>query len=267
MNSQAIHEQGVVERVCKFLRQDFDYFYGFTQGDVTRLNEVFSDLTQNSETTFPDFYGQDACVELFRISSSATKKHGGAPQMKQDGDLASEIADDDEEAAKSCNFETRTYTRTHPAHSYEALTENLRYQVEKHVKSKRLSGKVFDTCIFVVENSEVDLCCMFQPLDSIDIEGLRVGDLMPMYGIGRRDGLYRLSRDKANLEWLAQYTNDIDYLVFCGINTIEAINLHHVKEIVALLPWKLVAKPSPTITIVSSTPLSCEISDDCYEKD
>lgn len=185
-DSQAIREQRVVERICEFLcHQDLDYFYGFTQSDVTRLNKVFSCLTQNSETTFPDFYGQDSCVELFSVSSSSTEKHKGMAQMRQDHELASEVERGDEEAAIFRNYETRTYTRTHPAHSYEALTENLHHLVEKHVKSRRSSGKIFETCVFVLDKNEVDLRCMFQPADHIDIEGLRIGDLTPMYETGR----------------------------------------------------------------------------------
>lgn len=268
--SQESREQRVIERVQDFLqRQDLDYYFGFSCDDVATLHEAFSGLSQNKEkTTFPDFRGRSSCVELFSVSSSAAKIRKGATQMRQDAELAAKIAHDDEETVKSSNYKTRTYSRCHPEHSYGDLTRNLRYQVEKHVKSKRSSDEAFDICVFVIDRDEADLRCKFwTPDDSVNLDGLRVGDLMPTYENGKRDGLYRLSRDKENLEWLAQYSDDVDYIVFCCFNTIETINLHHVKEIVAFLPWKLITTPAPAITMASSTPLSRERPDDYYEQD
>lgn len=267
--SQEKREQLVMARVLDFLqRQDLDYYFGFSFDDVNRLNEAFSGLIQNKETTFPDFRGRSSCVELFSVSSSAAKRRKGAAQMRQDAELAAEIEHDDEEAVKSDNYERRTYLRSHPTHSYDDLTKNLRRQVEKHVKSKRSSDEAFDTCVFVIDRDEADLRCMFwTPDDSVDIDGLCVGDLMPMYENRKQEGLYRLSRDKENLEWLAQYSDDVDYIVFCCFNTIEAINLHHVREIVAFLPWKLITAPAPAITMASAIPLSCKSQGDCHEQD
>lgn len=252
---QEIREQEVMKRVHEFLkRQDLNYFYGFSAEDVERLVEAFSSLVQNNDTTFPDFYSSNSCVELFSVSSSISERKGSA-QMKQDGKLRVKIAQDDEKAVSSCDFKRRTYLCAHPEHTYEALTNNLREQVAKHVGSKRACSKQFDTSVFVIDLNELDLCCMFRPLELVVLDGLRIGDLESTYADGKPYGLYRLSRDRENLEWLAQYVNDVNYVVFCGLNVIEAINLHHVREIVAFLPWKLVTAANNSLTFVSSAPL------------
>lgn len=256
---QDIREQKVKERVHDFLmRRDLNYFYGFSAEDVERLVEAFSSLAQNDGTTFPDFYSSTSCVELFSISSSISDERKGSAQMKQGSELRAKIARDDEKAASSYDFKRRTYTCTHPEHSYEALTNNLRNLVAKHVRSKRECGKWFDTSVFVIDLNEFDLSCMFRPLELVDLDGLRIGDLEPVYANGKPYGLYRLSRDRENLEWLAQHVNDVDYIVFCSLNVIEAINLHHVREIVEFLPWKLVAAANLAVSFVFSTPLIYE---------
>lgn len=256
---QDIREQKVMKRVHDFLkRQDLNYFYGFSAEDVERLAGALSSLVQNDGTTFPDFYSSNSCVELFSISSSISDERKGSMQMKQDGELREKIARDDEKAAILCDFRRRTYWRAHPEHSYEALTNNLRDQVAKHVGSKRVCGKRFDTSVFVIDLNELDLSCMFHPHGFVDLDGLRIGDLEPVYADGKSQGLYRLSRDRENLEWLAQHVNDVDYIVFCSLNVVEAINLHHVREIVAFLPWKLVTAANNAVTFVSSTPLVYE---------
>lgn len=265
---QAIREQEVMKRVHDFLkRQDLNYFFGFSAEDVERLTEAFSSLAQNDGTTFPDFYSSNSCVELFSISSSISDEHKGSAQMRQDGELRARIARDDEKTASSSEFKRRTYVCTHPQHSYEALTDNLREQVAKHVRSKHACSKTFATSVFVVDLNEIDLSCKFCPLELVDLEGLRIGDLEPVYANGESYGLYRLSRDRENLNWLAQCVSDVDYIVFCGLNVVEAINLHHVREIVAFLPWKLVPAANNSLTFVSSTPLVNEGLAGSYEQD
>ena len=256
---QDIREQEVMKRVHDFLRrQDLNYFFGFSAEDVERLAEAFSSLAQNGGTTFPDFYSSNSCVELFSISSSISDERKGSVQMRQDGELRAKITRDDGKAASSSDFKRRTYVRTHPQHSYEALTNNLREQVAKHIRSKHACNKTFATSVFVVDLDELDLSCKFCPLEFVDLEGLRIGDLEPVYANGKSYGLYRLSRDRENLEWLAQCVNDVDYIVFCGLNVIEAINLHHVREIAVFLPWKLATVANNAVTFVSSTPLVYE---------
>lgn len=265
---QDFREQEVMERVRAFLkRQDLNCFYGFSAEDIERLAEVFSSLLHNGDTTFPDFYSSDSCVELFSISSSISDERNGSAQMRQDGELRSKIAQDDENAVSLRDFKRRTYVCAHPEHSYEALTNCLRGQVTKHVESKRACSKRFATSVFVIDLNELDLSCMLRPLELVDLDGLRIGDLETVYEGGKPHGLYRLSRDRENLEWLAQYVNDVDCIVFCGLNVIEAINLHHVREIVAFLPWKLVTAANYAVTFASSTPLVNEGLVGSYEQD
>lgn len=264
--AQDIREQEVVKRVHNFLkRQDLNCFYGFSAEDIERLAEAFSSLAQNDGTTFPDFYSPNACVELFSVSSSISGRKGSV-QMEQDGKLRMKIAQDDEKAVSLCDLKRRAYACVHPEHTYEALTNNLRNQITKHVGSKRACSKQFDTSVFVIDLNELDLGCMFRPLELVDLDGLRIGDLEPTYADGKSYGLYRLSRDRENLEWLAQYVNDVDYIVFCGLNFIEAINLHHVREVVAFLPWKLVTAVNDAVTYASSTPLVYEGLASSYEQ-
>lgn len=264
---QDIREQEVMKRVHDFLKsQDLNYFYGFSAEDVERLAEAFSMLVQNDGTTFPDFYSSNSCVELFSISSSISDEHKGSVQMRRDGELRARIARDDEKAASSSDFKRRTYACTHLQHSYEALTNNLREQVAKHIRSKHACSKTFATSVFVIDLSELDLSCMFHPLELVDLDGLRIGDLEPVYADGKTRGLYRLSRDRENLEWLAQCVNDVDYIVFCGLNVVEAINLHHVQEITAFLPWRLVAAANYAVTFASSTPLVYEGTASSHEQ-
>ena len=263
---QDIREQEVMKRVYDFLkRQDLNYFYGFSAEDVDRLTEAFSSLAQNDDTTFPDFYSSNSCVELFSISSSISERKGSV-QMRQDGELRTRIARDDEKAASSSDFKRRTYACTHPLHSYEALTNNLQEQVAKHIRGKHACSKTFATSVFVVDLDELDLGCKFCTLELVDLEGLQIGDLEPVYANGKSHGLYRLSRDRENLEWLAQCVNDVDYIVFCGLNVVEAINLHHVREIVAFLPWKLVTAANYAVTFASSTPCVYEGTASSYEQ-
>lgn len=253
--AQASHEREILERVRIFVRiGNLDYFYGFSQADIARLRSMLLNLTQNTETTFPDFYGLTHCVELFRVSSSKESEKG-SEQKRQDGDLAATINQDDEHAAQSGNQHPRVYVREHPTHSYDNLAENMRRQLAKHCKSKAHTAHDYDTTIFVIELPEADLECMLWPAENVNIEGLRIGDLQPKYTGKELSGLYRLSRDKSILEWMRQFSSEVDFVFFVTPYVIEAINLHHISEITAFLPWRLNVYRKPSFTVASSAPV------------
>lgn len=250
---QAQHEQSVLGSILSMIDNcDLSTFYGFTHEETEKLRSAFQSLRQNDETTFPDFYSDSACVELFRISSSETARHGGPQQMMQDGSLRAKIRKDDLDAVNNSDCTARRYFRIHPKHSYEDLTKSLQCNCLKHLESLRQCEKHFDTKIFVIEYPEVDLHCLFAPIDDIDYNSVGVGDLIPTYEDDKNYGLYRLSRDKKNLLWLQSNLSNVDFVVFVGPKRIEAINHHRADVLSAFLPWKPVFAQAPSITVATS---------------
>lgn len=254
---QAEHERWVLTQIEKAVQNpNLSDFYGFTCEDVARLQSAFQSLEQNPNTTFPDFYSESACVELFNISSSEETKHGGSLQKMEEGRLKAAIEKGDEEAAKGMRPVTRTYCRTHPGHSYADLTESFRSHCRRHLDSFKACERNYRISVFVVEYSEADLHCAFVPAAGTEMDGMQFGDLLPIYEGDRSYGLYRLSRDKENLLWLQDELVDVDFIVFMGLSHIEFINHHRAEAIAALLPWRLVVAQAQCITVATSTPIS-----------
>ena len=253
---QAQHEQSVLDSILSMIdNSDLSTFYGFTHEETEKLRSAFQSLRQNDETTFPDFYSDSTCVELFRISSSETARHGGPQQMMQDGSLRTKIRKDDLDAVNDNDCTARRYFRIHPRHSYEDLTKSLQCNCLKHLESLRRCERYFDTKIFVIEYPEVDLRCLFAPVGDIDYNSVGVGDLIPTYEDDKNYGLYRLSRDKKNLLWLQSNLPDIDFIIFVGPKCIEAINHHRADVLGAFLPWKPAFAQAPSITVATSVHL------------
>lgn len=268
---QAQHEQEVMGRVIDSLSSSgSDCYFGFTKEDMSELIEVFEELEQNQETTYPDFMGPHGCVELLEISSSPEIRNKGPEQKKQDGELAKKIRHEDEEAAKAGDMSPRQYCRKRSMHSYKALTRHLRKQFEKHVRSMHKSEREHAATVFVIELRESDLECMIVPVETIPAEekslaeGLSVGDLWPSYSKGKVTGRYRLSRDKDNLQWLAQKDEGVHYVIFVGPAGIEAINLRRVDALAPFFPRQFIACGKAGITVVRSTPINfqMEVSDE-----
>ena len=256
-DSQAEHERWVLEQVTEAAENsNLDDFYGFTCDDVARLQSAFQSLEQNPNTTFPDFYSETACVELFNISSSEETKRGGSSQKREEGKLKAAIKKGDDEAAKGMQPLVRTYCFTHPSHSYDNLTESLRSHCRQHLNSFRACGGSFKAIVFVIEYGELDLHCAFVPAADVEFDGVRVGDLFPIYENGKSRGPYRLSRDRENLLWLQEELSDVEFIVFMRPNRIEFINHHRADAIAACLPWRLVTAQAPSITAVTSTLIS-----------
>ena len=253
---QARHEREVMKAVSEFFNNPAsDCFFGFTHDDKRELTEVFEKLKQNEETTYPDFFGPHGCVELFRISSSREGRKGGPKQQIEDGKLISEVNRDDKSEELGAPA-ARQYCRVRPAHSYEALTEHLRKQFSKHLESMRKGEFDSALTVFVVELADPDLECMFVPTNRTVPDGISFGGLWPAYSGEERLGLYRLSRDRENLQWLARQGKGVHYVIFLGPAGIEAINLRRVEVLVPFLPWDLVACGKTGCTVVESIPIS-----------
>lgn len=262
---QARHEREVMKAVSEFFNNPAsDCFFGFTHDDKRELIEVFEKLEQNEETTYPDFFGPHGCVEIFRISSSQEGRKGGPKQRIYDSKLMSEVIRDDKSEEESGNLAARQYCRVRPTHSYEALTEHLRKQFLKHLESMRKVERDSATTVFVVELDDPDLECMFVPANRTVPDDISFGDLWPAYSGEKRWGLYRLSRDRKNLQWLARRSERVHYVIFLGPGGIEAINLRRVDGLVLFLPWDLVACGKTGCTVVSSIPICVqwEVSDE-----
>ena len=256
---QAQHERDVMNAVSEFLSELApDRFFGFTQDNKCELARVFEKLEQNEETTYPDFFGPHGCVELFRISSSQEGRKGGPKQRIDDSKLMCEVNRNDKSEEALGSPTAQQYCHIRPAHSYEALTEHLRKQFSKHLESMH-KGE-FDSAItvFVVELNDPDLECMFVPVNGAVPDGISFGDLWPAYSDGKRHGLYRLSRDKENLQWLAQWSESVHYVIFVGPAGVEAVNLRHINVMASFLPWELVACGKTGCTVVESIPISVQ---------
>ena len=255
---QAAHERCVLQIAKHFVdTADIRSFYGFSQSDIEALKESFRDLDQNSETKFPDFSNSHACVELFAVSSSECIRHGGPTQMMQDGKLRDQIKRDDSVAMEEGNQSVRSYARIHPNHSYNNFCKSFRKGFDKHLKSLQEAERDFATVVFVVEYPECDLECAFMPDVDINCDGLTMGDLAPVYADGKTHGLYRLSRDRENLLWLANNASAVDYVVFIGVGRAEAINIHEAGTVAAFLPWRLLAIGNISITLAESSFMPC----------
>lgn len=252
--TQAAHELAILNDLKQLLCEEYNlkHYFACSQDDVESIKAALLSAEQNQGTTFPDFSAEACCIELFAISSSEQGRKCGPLQSKQDGDLQRKIANDDERAALAKNAETRVYTQVHPQHSYEHLSRSLRENFENHLNSLRRSKNEYLTRIFVVEYPEVDLYCCFGPDSDLRYEGLCMGDFTAEYSNGRDNGLYRLSRDKENLNWLGEYADEVDYVIFYGVHSMEVINLHNVGQITGFLPWRMRSYPAMAITYATS---------------
>ena len=62
---------------------------------------------------------------------------------------------------------------------------------------------------------------------------------------------YRISRDKAMLEYIYGYRNQIKYVVFVYSSGVEVIRVENIPYITKLLPWQYTVKAKNVIHIVS----------------
>ena len=218
---QAIRERNVVCAIRSFLNQaNEDHFYGCEEVDIRKLRELFDTLEQNHETTFPDFESNNACVELFKITSSKEKKNSST-QQKQDARFRKDV-----ESRAAVISKVQRFCCHRETHSYKYLSKSLKRLCNNHYQSLKECGTKYTTKVFVIDHAEPDL--HFSCPD------------------GRCHGVYRLSTDKENLQWLKDNLAEVDYVFFITPMAwqqepyIEVIKLSEIPKIISALPEGIV---------------------------
>ncbi len=230
----------------------FPHLYGVTPNDLSRLSVLLGTAKENPKPSeFPDFISASGFIEHFEITASITnrkgsthrREHAGFEQrVRQSEELIREQLDRNE-GMDTVLSKTDSYW--YHDRSYANLVSSFQTVWSDHCRHLDKYGKDNGLRAFMVEFQEGGLGMCENVYETC--KGLSFGDLREQ----QRFGNYRLSRDKALLNWIHENSNGVDYVIFVGIEAVEIIKITSIPQLLTLLPWDFVIECGPTIEVSS----------------
>lgn len=235
--NQNEHEKYCVERIRNNLTPDT--FFGFSIREIQDLEDLLDKVSPNKNSNdFPDFLFPNGLIEHFMITSSKENKKGAAHKI-----AVSKFQKQNEKAINLLSDEKPVYCNSlsYENHSYENLRSSFIKNWNKHIESLNKYRGDLKKCIFLVEYVDTYALSMLEDKWE-SINDFSVGDYKKPEYIHD----YRLSRDKKMLEWLLEFSERVDCVIFVTEEFVELINLKGIQGLLSLLPYDYVIGPNMT---------------------
>lgn len=187
--------------------------------------------TGKKETKFPDFICNNGLIEHFQISGTEEIKSGsqiGKDRGKCNKDIDAAIKNGEQHVSESFSV----------CQSYEDFIASFKRNWEKHIsKLDKYQGNKDNVC-FMVENNAFGLVMELNP--SLNYQpGITTGNIVKNYYdyCNRKEHFNSplLGRCKELLEYIYQYKDEVQYVIFISFNKIEIIKTDMAKYIASLL--------------------------------
>ena len=184
-------------------------------------------------------------------SSAVTKK--GAKHTKKESEFRRRVDADTErlkaEWSETPSFDavrSKSWAFTTPKHSYEFLINSFKHNWEHHMGSYTKYTGSKQIGMFMIEYPEFALA-MCENVYQDWKDGMSQGDMREQENFKE----YRLSRDKNLLQYVYQFKDEIQYVVFLNRMRIEVIRTENIPYFINLLPWDYVIYPLMVNTMAS----------------
>ena len=213
-------------------------FYGLYKNDIGDIAFAIRNAKKNNKTTFPDFILNNGFIEHFKFTASRQNRKG-SKQMQEQKFFEKQISPEQEEFKKYCDKNLqigesiqKTWSRKSCEYSYENLVKSFKTNWENHIKKLENYKGNKTLKIFLVENNEfsIEMC----------------EDIYENYPQNMRQGygkksehfyMYRLSRDKDMLNYIYNYKDVLDYVIYYYGENVEIIKIENIPHLLKLLPY------------------------------
>ena len=254
-NFQDASDEAFQKNQIWYINPDFyKCCFGLEEEDRIEIIEILRNARTNEiASNFPDFVFDYGFIEHFQISSSKLSRKGAAHTKKM-MEFKAGIQKDIEKTIAECNeylqiqnASDKYWAISNPEHTYEFLKGSFKAHWKKHIRSLEAYSGNKDCGIFMIEYTDRALE-MFENIYSDWKNGMSQGDMRAPERILD----YRLSRDKAMLEYIYGYRNQIKYVVFVYSSGVEVIRVENIPYITNPLPWQYTVKDKNVKHIVSN---------------
>lgn len=216
--------------------------FGLTPEDYSTIEKHLEEIEPNEKSNeFPDFIFPNGFVEHFMITSSKEPKNKGAAHKI----ALSKFEKKNEKSAQELSDQKPTYRNSleYSGHSHSNLINSFKSNWNNHIGNLEKYHRNKDNGIFLVEYFEKAALSMAE-LKLEGTDGLFIGDYNSDQEVIYS---YRLSRDKKLLNWLYQFKDRIEYVIFLTEDNVEIIKLSNILKLLKILPYDYIIAPNMTL--------------------
>lgn len=237
-------------------KESLKKYFGLFQEDIEEIDDILRSAKPNdkdNQTVFPDFVFENGFIEHFQITSSKTNKKG-AEHLKKLSLFKNEVEKEAKRFKEDCNtnsdsnkIRSKHLAMKYPEHNYEYLCESFKKNWENHIASynKYMGNK--NIGIFMIEYTDNALE-MYENVYNDWVDFMTNGDLREPENVKT----YRLTRDKALLNYIYSFKENMKYVMFVYEKECEIIKLENIPYLLKILPWDYVIAPYMGTTLFSS---------------
>jgi len=204
--------------------------------EIGKYRRGIESAVQTTGTVFPDFKFDGGFIEHFQVTSTKESKRKGSEYKKEMSRFDAQYkAEFEEFKEKAPCGKVEIFQKYQPevTNSHENLISSFKKNWDAHITSLKSNPEYLgQTSIFLVEYTVPMGLCMCEDLPS-----------------GRTSEFYRLCWDRALLEYIQEYKELVQYIVFVTSDAVEVIPTSKIYELLEDLPYPF-----------HITPLSCRFS-------
>lgn len=237
-------------------------YFGLAENDREEFESVLRVAQANpAASCFPDFIFESGFIEHFQVTSSSVTRKGATHTRKESEfrrsvDMETKGIEDEWNGIPSFDdVRLKSWIFSNPVHSYEFLFDSFRSNWKHHLESCKKYAGSKQIGIFMVEYTEFALA-MCENVYHDWIDGMSQGDMREQEKFKE----YRLSRDKKLLEYIYQFKDEIQYVIFLNQARIEVIRTENIPYLIKLLPWDYVIYPLQVTTVASVYNISVPVA-------
>lgn len=226
------------ENIYDYIRINRNSFFGMQYNDIKTIYLALQNAKRNEKAScFPDFILNNGFIEHFRITSSNETKKGSAKIIGDKNfdrmiELERKKFKEECENGRGSRNSTQSWVHLDVCHSYDNLEKSFYKNFNKHLKSlgKYTGNKQLK--IFLIEYTDLGV----EMIENIAEEEMKNNRSLKR----QHFNIYMLSKDKKMLEYLYQFKEQIDYIIYdyaCGF---EIIKLADINKIIEDIPFEYV---------------------------
>ncbi len=209
------------------------------------IKNILISAKRNKElTNFPDLMLPNGFIEHFQITSSKTTRKGATHekeiaqyQKENEQVIKNSVTDDD-------LIVFRSFTTQYPKHSREYLIESLKNEWNNHIDHFNKYDGLKTISVFMIQYNDrcLQICESIPKEDVYIISKERPQQCFDFYS---------LVRDFEALDFVGQYSDKINYVIYVTNGHIEIINLKTIPSIKKQIPYGFSAVYTPVIRMDS----------------
>lgn len=229
-------------------------YFGLVENDREEFESVLRVAQANLDAScFPDFIFGSGFIEHFQVTSSSITRKGATHtrkkrEFRRTVDIETKKLEAEWDGTPSFDeVRSKSWAFPNPAHSYKFLSDSFKSNWQHHMESyKKYTGSK-QIGIFMVEYPEFALA-MYENVYHDWISEMSQGDMREQEHFNE----YRLSRDKNLLQYVYQFKDEIQYVIFLNQARFEVIRTKNIPYLIKLLPWDYIIGPLQQVTTVAT---------------